>query len=531
MVRALGIMVVAELWLGVAVAWAQAPPPDPPVPLASLKTVPVPEPANLADFVRDKPTAIRLGKALFWDMQAGSDGVQACASCHFHAGADNRRKNQLSPGLLAGDTTFQIGGPNYTLEPRDFPFTKHQDENAAGSPIVSDANDVASSQGVFNTSFIDVIPGNAVDNCNRPPDPVFQVHRINTRRVEPRNTPTMVNAVFNFDNFWDGRADHIFNGVSPFGDLDPNAVVFRLNNGVPTPEKVKIEPASLASQAVGPPLSKFEMSCDGRVWPKVGRKLLSLTPLAKQQVDPKDSVLAPLRSSSGKGLNTSYGALIQAAFQPQWWSGGSVTIGGETFTQMEANFSLFWGLSVQLFEATLVADDTRLDRFLEGQTTALTPQEQQGLDVFTNKGKCVNCHGGAELTNASVQNVGNQRLERMVMGNGGCAIYDNGFYNIGTRPTADDIGRGGTDPFGNPLSDTRRAMQGRFEDPNLNPPLGQVPECDNRANVDGSFKTPALRNAELTGPFFHNGGKGTLMQVVQFYNRGGDFANQNIDNL
>src|ERR687888_804764 len=154
----LSIPALVLFFAGVALR-AQAPPPDPPKPLASLKTVPVPEPANLADFVANKTTAIRLGKALFWDMQAGSDGIQACASCHFHAGADNRRKNQLSPGLLAGDTTFQVGGPNYTLRARDFPFTRHADENAAGSPIVSDANDVASSQGVFNTTFIDVTAG------------------------------------------------------------------------------------------------------------------------------------------------------------------------------------------------------------------------------------------------------------------------------------------------------------------------------------------------------------------------------------
>ena len=124
--------------------------------------MPVPEPAHLADFAADKAAAIRLGKTLFRDMQAGSDGIQACASCHFHAGADNRRKNQLTPGLLAGDTTFQVGGPNYTLRARDFPFTRHVDENAAGSPIVSDANDVASSQGVFNTSFIGVTLCSAV---------------------------------------------------------------------------------------------------------------------------------------------------------------------------------------------------------------------------------------------------------------------------------------------------------------------------------------------------------------------------------
>jgi cytochrome c peroxidase len=520
--------------------WAQAPPPDPPTPMASLKTVPVPEPANLADFVADKAAAIRLGKALFWDMQAGSDGVQACASCHFHAGADNRRKNQLSPGLLAAppDTTFQVGGPNYTLRPRDFPFTKHQDENAAGSPIVSDANDVASSQGVFNTLFRNVTPGSAVDVCDGVADPVFQVQHINVRRVEPRNTPSMVNAVFNFDNFWDGRADHTFNGVNPFGDLDRNAHVFKRNSsGQVEAVEVEIQPASLASQAVGPPLSKFEMSCDKRVFPKVGRKLLALTPLGKQFVDPQDSVLGPYARGSGtpgsRGLTLTYPGMIRQAFQPQWWSGGPVTIGSETFTQMEANFSLFWGLAIQLYEATLVADDTRVDQFLEGTTTALTDLEKQGMNIFTEAGRCINCHGGAELTNASVRNAGNERLERMVMGNGGCAIYDNGFYNIGVRPTADDISRGGTDPFGNPLSDTRRAMMNPplFVDPNLNPPLGAVPECDNRANVDGTFKTASLRNVELTGPFFHSGGKGTLMQAVQFYNRGGDFAARNIDNL
>jgi len=48
--------------------------------------VPVPEPANFADFIRNRQAAIALGKALFWDMQAGSDGQTACATCHFSAG-------------------------------------------------------------------------------------------------------------------------------------------------------------------------------------------------------------------------------------------------------------------------------------------------------------------------------------------------------------------------------------------------------------------------------------------------------------
>jgi hypothetical protein len=49
----------------------------------------------------------------------------------------------------------------------------------------------------------------------------------------------------------------------------------------------------------------------------------------------------------------------------------------------------------------------------------------------------------------------------------------------------------------------------------------------NRVGRAGSFKAPQLRNVELTGPYFHNGGKLTLRQVVDFYTRGGDFPVSN----
>ena len=39
----------------------------------------------------------------------------------------------------------------------------------------------------------------------------------------------------------------------------------------------------------------------------------------------------------------------------------------------------------------------------------------------------------------------------------------------------------------------------------------------------GTFKVPGLRNVEFNGPYFHNGGKATLAQVVEFYDNGGDF--------
>ena len=45
----------------------------------------------------------------------------------------------------------------------------------------------------------------------------------------------------------------------------------------------------------------------------------------------------------------------------------------------------------------------------------------------------------------------------------------------------------------------------------------------NSTSVNGTFKSPGIRNVEFTGPYFHNGGQATLEQVVDFYSRGGDF--------
>src|SRR5512138_2802914 len=91
---------------GVAVAAAVAPPGLFQLPLSQ---VPVPEPPTLYLFVKNKPAAIRLGKALFWDMQVGSDGVVSCATCHFTgAGVDARTKNVLNPNHLGGDLTLQL---------------------------------------------------------------------------------------------------------------------------------------------------------------------------------------------------------------------------------------------------------------------------------------------------------------------------------------------------------------------------------------------------------------------------------------
>lgn len=545
----------------------------PPV-LESLRFQVVPEPSNLGDFVRNRNAAIALGKALFWDSQVGSDGVTACATCHFHAGADNRSKNQVSPGLLDHplDSTFQVGGPNCTLRVSDFPFHKLKNVNDRRSEVLRSSNDVSSSQGVIFENFLGLDSSNEEIRTLKP-DAIFQVNGLNTRRVEPRNTPTVINAVFNKRNFWDGRAQAIFNGVNPFGlrdselsDNDPNkAFVWKSERKGLLEVRVALDNSSLASQAVGPPLSSFEMSASGRRFPLLGRKLLDRRALSTQDVHPEDSVLARHIDPVSRRMKSTYRQMIKSAFYGQWWNSKMIvpedapgaaeqslaTTGlvelAETlnangpvlsqpianargWSHMEANFSLYFGLALQLYQATLVSDQTPYDLYAEGTQNALTKQQKLGLDVFFNKGKCANCHVGPEFTNATVSYIGKTPLERMIMGNKQEAIYDSGFYNIGVRPTKEDLGVGGQDPFGNPLAESRLAkLRGPDSFKKLIgfPPNLEVSPTE-RVAVDGAFKTPTLRNIELTAPYFHNGGTLTLLETVGFYNRGGDFFDHNI---
>jgi len=233
--------------------------------------------------------------------------------------------------------------------------------------------------------------------------------------------------------------------------------------------------------------------------------MLSLRPLSGQQVASDDSLLASYRASSGDGLNkASYAELIKTAFRSEWWNGTqTVSINGKSYSQAEANFSLFFGLAVQMYEATLVSDKTPFDSYAEGNGSALTSQQAMGLGLFWGKGKCANCHGGAEFTNASIRRkLITDRMSFMVMGDGNRAVYDEGFYNISVTRTAEDLGVGGKDPFGNPLSFSGVAKQSLLKFNYLENPLSNLLITPlTPISVNGSFKTPGLR--KHAAPFDH----------------------------
>jgi cytochrome c peroxidase len=611
----------------------------------ALATMVVPTPRNLGDFVRDPAAALRLGKALFWDMQVGSDGLTACGSCHYHAGVDNRRRNTLHPGA---DGRFDAlasqrgGGPNHALSSGDFPFEKFVDPND-GEDLIQSTDDRRGTAGVLAKNFVGTSPALEFDLGEDKPDPTFQVGGLDTLQTTARDAPTTIGAIFFHRLFWDGRANSCFNGKNIWGNADPSqpTVLEMRSDGSLGEVRVLLEDAAAASQAVGPPLSDVEMSWAGRAWNDIGRKLVNRRPLASQHVDLSDGVLGALANPAGPGLRagSTYADLIRAAFLERWW--GSLE-SRDGFTQMEANFSLFFGLAIQAYEATLVPDRAPYDRWANGDLSALSESALRGLQLFVGAGRCIGCHAtpafaGALRDEVRVPDaVAEGALELMPMKNaivaggtvfsadssglspdgraaglydashrllawaplpaglrcapagsreialqptafvpagaeflaelrfttdGKCglqielryswntdgpapgafelrlagkrmgftatasavAVYDNGFYNLGVRPTSDDLGVGANGAFG-PLSLTRRAQAG--EDVGRGPGAPSVAWFQ-RVAVDGAFKTPTLRNVELTGPYMHNGSMASLEQVVEFYARGGNFPDAN----
>ncbi len=486
-----------------------------------------PKIAEGAGIVKSQHWAIVLGKALFWDQQAGSDG-NACANCHYHAGADTRLRNQLNPGFNdvtganGGDAGFgslftQTGsiqpgqmpsgdaaGSNYELKQSDFPLHVLRDETQRDSAIVSTTNDRVGSQGSFNSPFEAVRSSGKKDRCGSADATIFHAGTLAARQVEPRNTPTTINAVFNNRNFWDGRANNLFNGVGVFGmrDIkgDPNKrLVVIDSSGKMALTYLEIEDASLASQALSPILNSVEMSCDGRTFTDVAHKLLwsgndARVALDTQSVDSSDSVLGPYAKPGDRtGLKNryTYDTLIQKAFDPRWWSAGGKyrIVDGALkrdrtgYTQMELNMPMFWGVAIMMYESTLVSNQSEFDTLvaqnhirLPGPFNCISDSTVdpllargcamffglQGAPVFNPEINpspshglgCALCHGGADtFSQASVQ--AGTPFPPFVTGrdvNGNPDMRDLGFANIGVQPVFSDQMLGRTDPYGNPLS-------------------------------------------------------------------------------
>lgn len=513
----------------------------------SLKGVPVPDVPGLYDgpdpIIVDRARALALGKALFWDINVGSDGI-ACASCHFHAGADHRARNQVAPtGIgraLAGAAFENAGdgvtrGPNYLLRRADFPLVQAVEPflDVAAYGFSRSSDDVVGSAGTFGGDFRDVqLLQQSADDCGRMPDAVYHAGATGTRRVVQRNAPTVINAVFNHRNFWDGRANNVFNGSSPWGDRDPQAGVWvRQANGSVTHQRLHLINSSLASQAVTPPVNDVEMACRGRRFADLGRKLMWRRPLASQHVHWQDSVLGAYANSSPSsertGLKTYYVTLVRQAFNPKYWSStqrgafGAPAARGPTdqalpYNQYEANFAMFFALALQVYQASLVSDDAPFDRSqrdADGIPVDLSPSAIRGMSHFRDA-HCNQCHLGPTLSTAALDGIAHlYRADPTVFRDNsypfsatgsvvirtvtakGSAFTDTGFAATGVADDHWDPGLAANDVFGHPLSFARQYphfLAGNIAEV-FDAEVAQIRACDLGLPVALDIATPSTR--------------------------------------
>lgn len=195
------------------------------------------------------------------------------------------------------------------------------------------------------------------------------------------NAPTVYNALYNFVQFWDGRA------------------------------------ATLADQAAGPPLNPVEMACKSF-----------------------DEICEKLNAD----------AVFKKAFEEVYPDG----INQNNITN-----------AIQEFERTLLTPNSRFDKYLKGDQTAMNAEEVAGYDLF-KKYNCATCHVG--------ENMGGQSYELM-------GIKHDYFADRGTELTIEDNGR---------FKETKD-------------------ERDRHR-----FKVPGLRNVALTAPYFHDATQATLEDAV-----------------
>lgn len=123
--------------------------------------------------------------------------------------------------------------------------------------------------------------------------------------------------------------------------------------------------------------------------------------------------------------------------------------------------------SIASFERTLVSGNSAYDRFeLRGETDALSSSAQRGLELFRDKARCHLCHAGSLFSDDLFHNTG---------------------VSWGRQPI--DLGRY---------------------------------EIIEREHYQGMFRTPSLRDVDLTAPYMHDGSIETLEDVVEHYNDGGN---------
>jgi cytochrome c peroxidase len=157
--------------------------------------------------------------------------------------------------------------------------------------------------------------------------------------------------------------------------------------------------------------------------------------------------------------------------------------------------------AIATFERTRLSGDSPFDRFIAGGADALSEPQKRGWELFRGKAQCVNCHAFSPSSPF---------------------FTDFKFYNTGVATKGKDFGRlaRGVLLSSPPGHDADRALNSLAHVEGFSE-LGRYLVTGRTKDI-GAFKTPTLRDVELTAPYMHDGSLKTLLDVVRFYDRGGE---------
>ncbi len=156
--------------------------------------------------------------------------------------------------------------------------------------------------------------------------------------------------------------------------------------------------------------------------------------------------------------------------------------------------------ALEAYMLSVRSTENAVDRYLDGDSNALSADAERGLLLFTGKASCSSCHTVSTRTGSTrtgSTRTGSTRTGATHTGGNGSqrALSDGAFHNTGVS-----FRRGVPGGVGEDVGRRRISL---------------------RMAATGSFKTPSLRDVAKRAPFMHDGSFESLEDVVRYYDEGG----------
>jgi cytochrome c peroxidase len=210
----------------------------------------------------------------------------------------------------------------------------------------------------------------------------------------------------------------------------------------------------------------------------------------------EDQVKQPLLNAFEIGMRTEDAVVARVRAIPEYRRQFRQVFTGEVTMKRIAQ-------TIAAFERTLLSANSPFDRFIGGDYSAISEPQRRGWGLFRGKGGCINCH---EFQLSSP------------------FFTDFRFHNTGIAERVRNLDSLIKDAEKITALDTQSPRDAKEPSQSSKvkafAELGRFVVTNQKSDI-GAFKTPTLRDVELTAPYMHDGSIKTLLDAIRFYNDGG----------